>query len=134
MRNNSLLMLALALSLMLLGQRNGFGQSVSGTSSSNPTVNEKERESFEKEASTELKDWEEKVTQLRADLKKNHRNREQNRQLKRAIRHLESDLKDVKHQLSKLKVSSQKDFKHYEDHIRAEFDDMKMSYNKAISE
>jgi len=99
-----------------------------------PMMSESEKEGFEKEVNAEIQEWEGKVKELRADVKKTHGFDKHHRHLKRAARHLESDIKDVKHQLAKFKGASTKDLKHYEDHIKAELEDMKVTYNKVASE
>jgi septal ring factor EnvC (AmiA/AmiB activator) len=135
MRKIPIINIALALALVSLQGRALSAPPVPNASTSAaPVMNESEKEDFEKQVATELKEWEQKVKNLRADLKKSHEFEEHHRHLKRAARHLESDIKDVKHQLSKFKGASPKNMKHYEDHIKAEFDDMKTTYNKVASE
>ncbi len=70
---------------------------------------ETSREEFEKQVGTELKEWEGKIGQLRAEAQKTHVYEKHHRHLKRAARHLESDIKDVKKELSKLKAATEKD-------------------------
>jgi vacuolar-type H+-ATPase subunit I/STV1 len=134
MRKSPVINLVLALALVSLQVRALSAQPTPNTTGTGPTINESEKKDFEKQVSTELKEWEGKVKNLRADLKKGHEFEEHHRHLKRAARHLESDIKDVKHQLSKFKGASSKEMKHYEDHIKAEFEDMKTTYNKVATE
>lgn len=129
-----MLTLSIALSLAFLGTNMARGSTNPNNGLVKVSMTDSEKADFEKQVNADLKDWEGKVNQLRADIKKTHIYEKHHRHLRRAARHLESDIRDVKNQLSKFKKAPEKELKHYEDHIKAELDDMEVTYNKVLSE
>jgi len=95
---------------------------------------ENQRDEFEKQINSELKDWNVKIGQLRTDAKKTHWPEKHHRHLKRTARHMESDVKHIEHQLARLKKASEKEWGHFEEQIKTEIEDMKNNYEKVTAE
>ena len=93
-----------------------------------------QKQDYEKTVRSGLQEWDKRVTQLKSGLKSTKFFSRRHRELKRAARHLESDVKSLRDDLAHLGMAQEKKWDHIRDHIDAELSDMKSTYDKVMAE
>ena len=134
MNTKAKLTMVLAMGMAISATNYASAGGVRRVSSIAVAMTEGQRDDFEKQINSELKDWNGKIGQLLTEAKKTHWPDKHHRHLKRAARHMESDVRHIEHQLARLKKASEKEWTNYEEQIKTEIEDMKSNYDKVMAE